>query len=105
MPYDFIDETGVIIPDTSNTKTEVQDEYKAIFGADLVIDDESPEGLIINAEVEQRDSLAKNNADLANQINPELAEGVFLDAILSLTNSTRQPGLPAHLALSQPSRV
>ena len=95
MPYDYIVDRGVIVPDTSSTKADVEGEYKSIFGADLIVDDESPEGLIINAEVEQRDALAKNNADLANQINPNEAEGVFLDAIFSLTGSERQDGLPS----------
>ena len=95
MPYFYVNERGVIVPDTGSTKTEVENEYKAIFGADLIVDDESPEGLIINAEVEQRDSLSKNNADLANQINPNLAEGVFLDAIFALTDGQREDGVPS----------
>lgn len=95
MAYDYITDRGVIVPDTSDTKTDVENEYKAIFGADLIVDDESPEGLIINAEVEQRDALAKNNADIANQINPNLAEGVFLDGIFALTGGERQDGLPS----------
>jgi len=94
MSYEYITDTGVIVPDTSDTKEIVENEYKAIFGADLIVDDESPEGLIINAEVEQRDALAKNNADLANQINPNFAEGPFLDAVFAFTGSQRQDGLP-----------
>lgn len=95
MPYNYITERGVIVPDTSNTKSEVEGEYKSIFGDDLIIDSESPEGLVINEEVEQRDSLAKNNADLANQINPNISEGVFLDAIFALTGGSRDNGLPS----------
>jgi len=44
---------------------------------------------MITAEVEARDNVARNNADLANQINPDLAGGVFLDAIWSLTAGGR----------------
>lgn len=95
MSYDYITSTGTIVPDTSDTKTTVEDEYKSLYGADLVVDDSSPEGLMINAEVEQRDSLAKNNADLANQINPNLAEGVFLDGIFALTGAERISGAPS----------
>ena len=98
--YDYIESTGVIVPDTSQTKTTVSNEYRGLFGADLIIDDESPEGLIINAEVEQRDALAKNNANLANQINPNLAEGVFLDALFALLGGERDDGLPTTFSVA-----
>src|SRR5690606_33094150 len=42
------------------------------------------------AEVEARDAVARNNATLANQINPDLAGGVFLDAIWALTRGSRR---------------
>jgi len=90
--YKFIESTGLIVADTADTQTEVEDEYKLLFGADLIIDPESPEGLFISAEVESRDGIARNNADLANQINPNFAEGIFLDAIFSLTGGQRLAG-------------
>jgi len=94
MPYNYITETGIIVPDTATTQEDVENEYKAIFGVDFVIDPESPEGVIIGAEIDQRDGLARNNADLANQINPNLSEGLFLDAIFALTDGERLGGLP-----------
>lgn len=95
MAYEYINATGVIIPDTSQNRQEVEDEWKALFGADLIIDPESPEGLFITQETLQRDAIAINNADLANQINPNLAGGVFLDAIFSFTNGRRASGQPS----------
>jgi len=95
MTYTYIDGTGTIIADTETTKTQVQDEYKAEFGDDLILDDASPQGVLIVAETEQRDALARNNADLANQINPNLAEGIFLDAIMALSGMIRDVGEPS----------
>jgi len=87
--FQYITPTGVIVPDTADIQAEVISEWKAAFGQDLDIGPETPQGVMITAEVEARDNVARNNADLANQINPDLAGGVFLDAIWSLTAGGR----------------
>lgn len=87
--YEFIAKTGVIVPDTSDLLADVQDEYREAFGADLVVSPDTPQGVLITAEVLARDAVARNNAALANQINPNLAGGVFLDAIWALTGGGR----------------
>ncbi len=83
--YDFINLKGIVVVDTSETKTEVETEYKQIFGEDIDLSDESPEGVLINAETVSRNGIAENNALLANQVNPKEAGGIFLDAIWGLT--------------------
>ena len=84
--YNYINNTGVITVDAATIQTDVENEYKNVFGADLVVTPNTPQGLLITAEVLARIALAENNAQLANQINPNLAGGVFLDAIMALTN-------------------
>lgn len=85
--YDFITSSGVIVADTSATKNEVEAESRAIFGDDVDLSDESPNGVLVNAEVISRNGIAVNNAKLANQINPRRAGGVFLDAIMGLSTA------------------
>ncbi len=87
--YEYITATGVIIPDTAQIKSEVEAEFKKIFGDDFVTDPETPEGDLIGAIVSERMSVVRNNAKLANQINPNLSGGIFLDAIMALTDSSR----------------
>ena len=87
--YNFIESTGTIVPDTSTTRESVVVEFRGVFGQDLITDDETPEGAWINAETTSRQSVARNNANLANQINPNLAGGPFLDAIWALTGGGR----------------
>lgn len=87
--YQYIDETGVIVPDTATVQTEVEGEYKAVFGQDLVVTANTPQGVLITAEVSARSNVLRNNAAVANQINPNLAGGVFLDAIWALTGGQR----------------
>lgn len=83
--YDYINMNGTVVADTSQTKGEIQAEYREVFGDEIDLSDETPEGVLVNAETIARNGVAVNNANLANQINPNQAGGVFLDAIWSLT--------------------
>lgn len=88
--YEYINNTGVIVPNTGQILAEVQAEYKNAFGQDLNVDPSTPQGLLIAAETLARSVVVRNNAALANQINPNLAGGVFLDALLALTGAERK---------------
>jgi hypothetical protein len=96
--YNFVQQTGVIVPDTDSLLTQVQGEYLAAFGADLPLDPATPQGVLITAEVEARDSVVRNNAEVANQINPNLSGGVWLDAICALTGLMRDPATRSSIA-------
>lgn len=87
--YRYIEPDGVIIPDTEVINNQVISEYRAEFGQDLIVTPNTPQGLLISAETQARDGIAVNNATLANQINPNLAGGIFLDAICALTGIQR----------------
>lgn len=89
MSYEYLTESGVIIPDTSDTRKQIVSEWKQALGQDLITDDETPQGLLINAETEARQSVVRANAVIANQINPNIAEGIFLDSIWALTGGQR----------------
>jgi hypothetical protein len=87
--YQYLEDSGVVVADTAEILTDVQDEYKSAFGSDLVVDPSTPQGVLITAETLARKAVVNNNAALANQINPNLAGGVFLDAIAALTGLQR----------------
>lgn len=87
--YNFINAQGIIIPDTSTIKDEVEAEYKEVYGADFIVDSSTEQGRQIDAEITSRISVIRNNALLANQINPNLAEQNFLDAVYALANGER----------------
>lgn len=95
--YRYLTSQGVIVPDTSETRAQVEEEFRAVFGQDLVTEPSSPAGLLITRITEERDALARNNAELANQINPDIAGGVFLDAIWRLTGGNRNEAVKTHL--------
>lgn len=87
--YQYIDLTGVIIPDTGDLLTLVENEYKAAFGADLIVTADTLQGTLIAVDVAARSALLANNAAVANQMNPNLAGGVFFDAVWALTGGQR----------------
>src|SRR5882757_4047098 len=89
--YDYITLTGTIVPDVSQISSDVQQEYLDAFGQDLITTPDTPQGVLITGEVLARISVARNNATLANQINPNLAGGVYFDAIWALTGGARNP--------------
>lgn len=87
--YKYLSETGVIVPDTSTLQAEVEGEYKDAFGQDIRVTPDTPQGVLIAAEVRARADVLGLNAALANQINPDLAGGRALDAICYLLGLER----------------
>lgn len=83
-------DTGIIVADTSDLKATVQGEFTNAFGDDLVLDDNSPEGILIAGETIARSDVMDDAADMANQMNPNYAGGVFLDAHMRFINAHRQ---------------
>lgn len=87
---EYVIETGTILSDTADVKATVQQEWKDSFNnQDLVVTDDTPQGVMIAAETAARVAVAENNATLANQINPNLSGGIFLDALCALTGLSR----------------
>ncbi|WVH05522.1 hypothetical protein KKJFFJLC_00055 [Vibrio phage vB_VpaS_PGB] len=91
MPYEFITSTGTVIPDTSTIRQEVINEIVEVFGIseEIASDSSTLEGRLVDSETEARKSVAINNAKLSNQINPNLAEDGFFDAIYALFGGER----------------
>jgi uncharacterized phage protein gp47/JayE len=88
-PYQYVNSTGTIVPDTENILAGIQTEYQGIFGSDLIVTPDTPQGMLITADALARTETVQNNAAIANQINPNIAAGTFLDAILALTGMQR----------------
>lgn len=86
MANQFIDSTGVILTDTSDILATVQGEWTSALGSDLITTTDTPQGVLIAQETQARADVMNNNASLANQINPNIAGGVFLQALFALFN-------------------
>ncbi len=88
--YDYVLDTGLIVPDTADTLSEVEQEFKDVLGQDLVVTADTPQGVLIVGETTARTGVATNNAQVANQINPGQAGGVFLEALCALMGLERE---------------
>lgn len=91
MAYQYILNTGVIVPDTSTTLAQVQGEYQAALGNDLDLTPNTPQGQLITAEVTARNNVIRNNAAMANQLNPTQSAGTFLRSIGALMGIADTP--------------
>lgn len=87
--YQYVTDTGTIIPDTSNILVGVQDEYRSAFGADIRVSSDTSQGVLIATDTLARTQVVQNNAAVGNQLNPNIAGGVNLDSIMALTGIER----------------
>jgi len=94
--YTYLIDTGTIAIDTTDLLNDVETEWKLAFGQALNVDASTPQGTMIAAETTARTSVMKNNADLANMQNPNLAYGTFLDAICALLGVERGENVSTH---------
>ena len=81
--YNYITSSGVIIPILLSSAQPLKMSLRRCL-VRIWIFRRKPAGVLITMETENRDAIVRNNAELANQINPDLAGGVFLDAIWAL---------------------
>ena len=79
--YSSISETGIIVADTQNIKSEIENEWRAIFGNQLSLEESTVQGRIIELLTASRKDCVSSMALVANQINPNVATGTFLDSI------------------------
>lgn len=76
----YITSSGIIVPNTDSVISELQTEWKNLFGSQLSVDSSTPQGRIIETEAMVRKGTLGACAMVANQLNPNQAFGIFLDA-------------------------
>ncbi len=79
--YTYLDNNGIIVTDTADIKETVQGEFQTALGADLSLEDSTPQGRLIDIETDARSQVIENNALIANLFNFNMAFGVALDAL------------------------
>ena len=90
MAYNYETQSGIIVPDTTQTLANVQEEFKKLFGSDLDLTASTPQGVLIAALTLERQETAVLCAWIANQFNPSLNSGTYKDAVCALTGIERQ---------------
>ena len=89
--YDYVTGRGVIVPDTSSVLSDVQNEFKAVFGNDLDVSPETVQGRLIEMISRSRLFTIQACAAVSNMLNLNTANGFVLDDLGSLFLLSRQP--------------
>ena len=79
-----ITDTGIVSPGSSEIKTAIQTIFTNAFGTDLSLDDATPQGVLIDGLTELKQASNSVLLYLANQFNPEVASGIFQDALANI---------------------
>lgn len=88
--YDYLTGSGVIVPDTERVLSDVQAEWKDIFGQDLSVAPETPQGRIIEMIARSRIFTLQAVAATSNMLNINKAYGFVLDDIGSIFQIQRK---------------
>lgn len=89
--YEYITGQGVIVPDTSTVLTDIQEEFKSVFGEDLDLSATTAQGRLIEMFQRNRTFCIQICALVSNMLNLGRASGFVLDDLGSLFLIERHP--------------
>jgi len=87
--YEKLNARGIILPDTSTIQAQVEEEFRIVYGADIDLSPETPQGRHVALITTERSAVLGINAANANQINLDYCTGLFLDAMGAFFSVTR----------------
>ncbi|MBQ1758977.1 MAG: baseplate J/gp47 family protein [Prevotella sp.] len=82
--YDYITETGVIVPDTETILSELQSMMTGMFGLEMDLSPETPQGRLIEMWSRNREFCIQICAMVSNLLNLNKASGFVLDDLGAL---------------------
>jgi len=91
---------GFVAQTLGNYKDQLKELFIEAFGDDFVLDDYTPQGVLIQRIAELAYNIDMDGIDVVACLNPNTASGVWLDIIGALRNFTRNPGSPDIITLS-----
>lgn len=91
--YKFSTPEGVVIPQTSDVKSMVEDAFDTVFGAEVSRDPTTPMGRFIEAITMLIVNVLGVNAQSANMLNPKYAVGNALDSVGAIFGIVRPLGM------------
>lgn len=82
--YDYITETGVIVPDTETILSELRSMMTGLFGAEMDLSPETPQGRLLEMWSRNREFCIQICAMVSNLLNLNKASGFVLDDLGAL---------------------
>ena len=90
MSNNYVDDTGLHTQSISELVTQLSDGMKTIYGVDINLDQNSPDGQMINIFAQAVTDLLDAVTMVYNSFNPTVATGVVLDQRCALNGVVRQ---------------
>lgn len=91
MTYPRIATDGITIQSFQDIYDELEAGYKSIYGQDINLDSDSPDGQRVGIEAQARLDLQSYALALYNQLDPDFAVGEALNRLVKFTGITRNP--------------
>lgn len=82
---------GISIQTLAELIAELEAGYRAIYGENINLDQDSPDGQRVGIEAQARLDLQSFAVSIYNSMDPDLAEAVHLNKIIKLAGITRRP--------------
>ena len=82
-------ENGIEIKDKLEILSDVQNDYLEIFGDELSLDPQTPQGRLIELQALNRGYTQEMGGYVISQFNPNTASGIYLDSLAMITGLRR----------------
>lgn len=89
---DTLDANGLTVKTLTEIKTELEADFRSIYGDDINIDQNSPDGQMIGIMAQLAVDLRELIVGINNNFDPDQASGVLLDQRAAINRVTRQGG-------------
>ena len=89
--YDYVTEMGVIVPDTETVLSELQAMMRELFGQDMDLTAETPQGRLLEMWSRNREFCIQICAMVSNMLNLNKASGFVLDDLGAMFLLSRKP--------------
>jgi len=86
-------EDGIEVQTFDEIVTELSEGYKNIYGSDINLDSDSPDGQRVAIEAQARLDLQSFGLQLYNQLDPDFAIGQALNRLIKFAGISRQPAV------------
>ena len=92
MATDTLNANGLTVKSLSDLVSELETGLKAIYGSDINVDSNSPDGQTINIVAQAGVDIRELIQQVYNSFDPDNAEGTVLDQRVVINNIERQGG-------------
>lgn len=89
---DILDETGLSVKTLAEITSDLQDGLKAIYGADINLDQNSPDGQMVGIFAQSAYEIRELALSINANFDPDTAQGAILDERVSINNIQRAGG-------------